>query len=130
MRRADRDVDGSAGVAKGGGEDVSGSEVSARNEARNLGLGSAVAGLSRGVHKCSDRVVAACGFAQSEAGGVVGARIQGSGLAGSTGHRFTGSGAAQTLANRVGVLLGLQHSSMMRVESPHPCVINLSTTKF
>ena len=60
---------------KGGGEDVGASEVSARNEAGNLGLCSAVAGLSRSVLQCSDRVVAACGLAQSEAGGVGGACV-------------------------------------------------------
>ena len=118
------------GRCGGGGEDVGGSEVSARNEAGNLGLGSAVAGLSRGVHKCSDRVVAACDFAQSAARGVGGACVQGSRLAGSTGHKFTPSGAAQAQANRVNVLLRMQHSSIMRVDAPHPCVINLSVTKF
>ena len=33
VRRADRDVEGGVGVAKGGGQDVGGSELSARNEA-------------------------------------------------------------------------------------------------
>ena len=52
------------------GEDVGGSEVSALNKDRNLRIGSAVGKLNRSVHKCSDRGVAARGFAQSEAGGV------------------------------------------------------------
>ena len=80
VRRAGRDVEGGVGVAKGGGEDVGRSEVCAGNEAGNLGLGNAVAGLSRGVHKCSDRVVSAGGLAQGAAGGVGGACVQGSRL--------------------------------------------------
>ena len=91
VRRADRDVEGGVGVAKGGGEDVGGSGVSARNEAGNLCLCTAVAGLSRGVHKCSDRVVAACGFAQSAAG-VGGACVQGSRLAAQGTRRSPGAG--------------------------------------
>ena len=126
VRREDRDVEGSVGVA----EDVGRSEVGARNEARYLSLSSAVTGLSRSVHKCGDRVVAARGFAQSAAGGVGSDCVQESRLASGERHRFTGPGAAQALANRVAVLLGLHHCSMMRVEAPHPCVINLSVTKF
>ena len=67
VRRADRNVKGSARVAKGGGEDVGGSEVGARNETGNLSPSSAIAGPSRSMHKCGDRVVAARGFAQSVA---------------------------------------------------------------
>ena len=107
-----------------------GEDVSARNEARDVSLSSAIAGLSRDVHRCSDRVVAACGFARSATGGVGGACVQGSRLASSTRHRLTGTGAAQAQANRVGVLLRLQHSSMMRVEAPQPCVTNLCITQF
>ena len=57
VRRADRDVEGGVRVAKGGGEDVGGSEVSAKNEAGNLGLCSAIAGLGRCVYQRSNRVV-------------------------------------------------------------------------
>ena len=130
VRRADRDVEGGVRVAKGRGEDVSGSEVSARNETGNLSLGSAVTGLSRNVHKCSDRVVAAGGLAHGATGGVGGACVQGSRLAGSTKHRFTGSGAAQEQSYRVNVLHRLQHSSVMRVEAPQPGVIDLCVAKF
>ena len=130
VRRADRDVEGGVRVAKGRGEDVSGSEVSARNETWNLSLGSAVTGLSRNVHKCSDRVVTAGGLAHGATGGVGGACVQGSRLAGSTKHRFTGSGAAQEQSYRVNVLHRLQHSSMMRVEAPQPGVIDLCVAKF
>ena len=49
---------------QGGGEEIGGPEIGARDEAEHLSLGSAVAGLSRGVHNCSDRVVAAGGLAQ------------------------------------------------------------------
>ena len=38
VRTADRDVEGGVRVAKGGGEDVGGSGVSARDEARDLSL--------------------------------------------------------------------------------------------
>ena len=68
VRRADRYVEGGVRVAEGGGGDVGGPEVSARDEAGNLSLGSAVAGLSRSVHKCSDRVVTAGGLAQANSG--------------------------------------------------------------
>ena len=51
---------------------VGGREVSARDDG-NLSLDSAVAGRSRSVRKCSDRVVAAGGFAQRTTGGVGGA---------------------------------------------------------
>ena len=56
-RREDRDVEGGVRVAKGGGEDVGGSEVSAKNEAGKIGLCSAIAGLGRCVYQRSNRVV-------------------------------------------------------------------------
>ena len=68
--RANRHVEVGVRVVEGRGEDVSGPEICAEDEARNLSLGGAVAGLSRGVHKCSDRVVATGGLAQGTAGGV------------------------------------------------------------
>ena len=49
-----------------------GREVSATDDG-NLILGSAVAGLSHSERKCSDRVVAAGGFAQRTTGGAGGA---------------------------------------------------------
>ena len=57
--------------------------------------------------ECGDRVVAAGGLAQGAAGGVDGACVQGSGLAGSTMYGFTGPGATQAQADRINVLLGL-----------------------
>ena len=110
VRRVDRDVEGSLRIDEGRGEYVRGPEVSARDEARNLSLGSAVAGQSRSV-------------GQGTTGDV-------GGVSGSAGHRFTGPGAAQALAYRINVLLRFQHSSMMRVEAPHPCVIDLCVAKF
>ena len=77
VRRGDRNVEGGVGVALGRGDDVGGPEVSARDDG-NLSLGSAVAGLSRSVRKCSDRVVAAGGLAQGTTGGPGGACVQGS----------------------------------------------------
>ena len=57
------------------GEDIGGPEVSARDEARNLGLSGVVTGLSSGVNKCGDRVVAAGGLAQGAAGYTVHRRV-------------------------------------------------------
>ena len=116
VRRANRGVEGGVRIAEGRGEDVSGPEIGARDEAKNLCLDSAVAGLSRGLHKCSDRVVAAGGLAQGTAGGVGGACVQGSRLAG-TRHRFTGPGAAQAQANRINVLFRLQDGRVVRVQA-------------
>ena len=59
-----------------------------------------------------------------------GACVQGSWLAGSTRYRFTGPGAAQAQANRVNVLFGLQHGPVVRVEAPHPGVIDLRVAEF
>ena len=130
VRGADRDVQGSVRVAEGGGEDVGGPEIGARGEARKLSLGSAIAGLRRRVHTCSDRVVAAGGLAQGTIGGVGGACVQGSGLTSCTGHGFARPSAAQAPAYRINVLLGLQRWSVMRVEAPHPCVSDLCFTEF
>ena len=87
-------------------------EVSAWDVARNLGLSGVVTGLSSGVNKCRCRVVAGGGLAQGAAGGVGGARVQRSGLAGSTRYGFTEPGAPQPQADRISVLLGLQHGSV------------------
>ena len=72
MRRADRDVQGGVRVDEGGGADV-GPEVSARDEARNLGLSGVITSLCSGVNECGDHVVTAGGLAQGAAGGVGGA---------------------------------------------------------
>ena len=104
VRRADRDVEGGVRVAEDRGEEVGGPEVSARDETGNFSLGSAVVGLSRSVHKCSDRVVAAGGLAQDTTGGVGGACVQGSRPTGGAGHPFTRSGAAQAQAYQIDVL--------------------------
>ena len=69
VRRAHRDVEGSVGVAEGGGEDVDESEVSARDEAADLELGGAVAGESGGVYHSGDLVVTG-GPAHGTAAGV------------------------------------------------------------
>ena len=73
---------------------MSRAEVSARNEAGNLGLSSAIAGLSSACTSAVTALWPRCGFAQSATGGVGGAWVQGSRLAGSTRHSVTGSGAA------------------------------------
>ena len=104
VRGADRDVEGVVGVAEVQSEDVGRSEVGARIEARNLSLRSAVAGLSRSMLQCSDRVVAARGLARRAASGVGGACIQGSRLAVGTWHRFRQSGASHAQANRFDIL--------------------------
>ena len=109
VRGADRDVEGRERVAEGEGEDVGGSEVGARNEARNLRLCSAITGLSRSMHKCGDRVVAASKVQQMAWAAPV--------------SRDPDWQAAQGTGSH-------QHSSMMRIEAPHPCVISLCVTKF
>ena len=96
MRRGNRNVQGSVRVAEGGGEDIGGPEITARDEAKNLGLGGVIAGLGSSMDKCGDCTVA---------GDVGGACVQGSGLAGGTGCGFPGPSASQTQADRVDVLL-------------------------
>ena len=100
------------GVAQGGGEDIRRPQVSARDEPRDLHLGGAVARLGRGVHQRSGPVVAARGLAHRAAGRVGRARVQGSSLAGCTRH------GSQALADRVDVLIGLHHGTVMRVQAP------------
>ena len=58
------------------------------------------------------------------------APVQGYRLAGSTKHRFTGHGAAQAQANRINVLFGLHHRPVVRVEAPHPGMIDLRVAEF
>ena len=57
VRRTDRNVQGSARVAKGGSEDVGGPQIGAKDEARNLGLSSVVTGLSSSVSQGGDLAV-------------------------------------------------------------------------
>ena len=56
VRGTDRHVQGGVHIAKGGGENVGGSEVSARDEATNLGLSGMVSGLRSSVNEGSDRI--------------------------------------------------------------------------
>ena len=74
------------------------------------------------MHQCGDRVVAACGFTLRAAGRVGRARLQGSGVAGSTRQ---GPSVAQTQANR---LPGFLSSTVM--QAPHPRLIDLGIPKF
>ena len=71
-----------------------------------------------------------CGLAQGATGGVGGARVQRAGLASSTGYTFAGPGAPQAQADRINVLLRLEHGSVVRVEAPHPGVTDLRVAKF
>ena len=130
VRATDRDVKGGVGVAQGGREDIRRQQVSARDEPRDLHLSRAVAGLNRCVHQRGDRVVTARSFAHRAAGRVGRARVQGSGLAGSTRHGFARPSAAQAQADRVDVLLRFHHGTVMRVEAPRPRVIDLGVPKF
>ena len=125
VRGTDRDVRGNAAVAQGGGEDVRRPQVSSRDGPRDLRLGRAVARQNRCVYQRNDRVVAAHGFAHRAAGRGDRARVQGSGPAGSTRHGFARPSAGQTQADRVDMLLGLHHSTVVRVQVPHPRVIDL-----
>ena len=110
MSRADRGVQGGVRIAEGGGEDVGGREVGARDEARNLGLSGVV--LSSGMNECGDRDVAASGLAQGAAGGVDGAR------------RIVkvGGPSQRTPQSRDRVRGG--------IEPPQPGVVDLRSTKF
>ena len=128
VRRADREVKVSLGVAQGGGEDIRSSQVGARDEPRDLRFSRAVARLSRCVHQRGDRVVAARGFAQRSAGRV--GQGTGPGIRSGTIHGFARPSAAQAQADRGDVLLGHQHSTVMRVQAPHPRVIDLGVPKF
>ena len=51
--------------------------------------------------------------------------VQGSSLTGSTRQRFSGPGAHQSQADRINVLHGLEHGSVVGVEPPQPGVVNL-----
>ena len=130
VRGTDRDVNKSAGVAQDRGEDIRGPQVCARHEPRDLLFSRAVARLSRCVHQRSDRVVTARGFAHRAASHVGRARVQGPGLAGSTRHGFARPSAAQAQADRVDILLGLHHGTVVRFQAPHPRVVNLGISKF
>ena len=90
VRRADRDVQGGVRVAKGGGEDVGGPEISAKDEAWNLGLSGVITRQGSSVNKCGDYVVSAGGLAQGRWRG-----LQGSGLAGSAGLGFSTTRTAE-----------------------------------
>ena len=102
LRGADRDVKGSAEVAQGRGENIRRTQVSARDEPRDLHLSRAVTRRSCCVHQRSDRVVSARGLADRTAGR---ARVKGPVLAGCTRHGFARPSAAQAQAGRVDVLL-------------------------
>ena len=130
MRGADGDVKGSIGVARGGGEDVRRPQVRTRDEAGNLHLSRAVAGLGRCVYQRGDRVVAARGLTNRAAGRLGRARVLESVLVGSTRDRFAWPSAAQAQADRVGILLGLHCCTVLRVQAPHPRVIDLGIPKF
>ena len=57
VRRANRDVQGGVRVANGG-EDVGGPEISAKDDARNLGLGGVITGMGSSMDECGNRIVA------------------------------------------------------------------------
>ena len=63
-------------------------------------------------------------------GGVGGAHVQRAGLAGGTGCMFAGPNAPQAQADRINVLLRLEHGSVMEGDPPQPGVVNLSGTEF
>ena len=64
--RADRNVQGSVRVAKGGGQNVSGPEVGVRDETKTLSPSGVVAGLSGRMDKGSDRIVARSSLARAQ----------------------------------------------------------------
>ena len=108
VRRADGHVERCVGVAQGRGEDVSGPQVRARDEARYLHLRAVVALLCGRVDERGDGIVTARSLAQGAAGGMRGARVQDARVAGGAGDWFCGSSTAQTEADRVDVLVSIQ----------------------
>ena len=82
------------------------------------------------MNKCCDLVVAARGLAQGAAGGMGGARVQRAGLAGGIRYGFAGPCAPQAQVDRINILLGLEHGSVMVVEPPQPGVVNLRVAEF
>ena len=108
VRGADRDVQGGVRVAEDEREDVGGPEMSATDEAGNLGLNSVITRLGSSKNKCGDRLVAAAGC-------VGGACVKGSGLSRSTGYRFAGPGASQAQTDRRGAC---EHPSSPRSHAP------------
>ena len=116
MRRADGHVQCGVGDTQGRGEDVSGPQVRARDEARYLHLGRVVALLCGCVYERGDGVVTTRGLAQSAAGGVRRARVQNARVAGGAGDGFRGPSTAQAEADRVNVLISIQGRAMAGVE--------------
>ena len=82
------------------------------------------------VYQRGDRVVSARGLAYRATGCVCRACVERPVLAGRARHGFAWPSAAQAQADRVNVLCGLHHGAVMRVQVPHPRVIDLGVPKF
>ena len=130
MRGADRDAESGVGVAQCRGENIRRSQVSTRDEPKDLHLSRAFTGLSSSMHQRGDCVVPTRGLAHRAAGRVGHACVQGAVLAGCTGYGFAKTTAAEAQADRVDALLGLHHRAVMRVQTPYPLMVNLSVPKF
>ena len=100
VRGADRDVKGGVGVAQCRGENIRRSQVSARDEPRDLHLSRAVTRLVCCVYQRSDRVVSARGFSHRAAGRVGRAHVEKPNLASCTRHGFARPSAAQAQVNQ------------------------------
>ena len=100
-------------------------DMSARDEARNLGLSGVVTGLSSSVDEGGEPRCGCRWPHQGATGGVGGAHIQRAGLTDGAGYRFAEPGAAQAHTDRVNVLLRLKHGSVVGVAPPQPGVVDL-----
>ena len=110
VRRADRDVEGSVRGRR-------------RRSVPRMRPGTSISAVQ-------SQDWTALWLAQGAAGGVGGACVKGFNMAGSTRHWFKGPGAAQTQANQINVLFRLEHGPVVRVEAPHPGVIDLRVAEF
>ena len=68
------------------------------------------------------------GLDHRAAGRVGRACVQGAVLAGCTRHGFTRPSAAEAQTERDDVLLRLNHGAVMRVQTPHPSMVDLSVS--
>ena len=125
VRRTDGHVERRVGVAQGRGENIRRSQIGAWDEAGNIHLGGVVTLLRSRVQEGGDSVVTTSGLAQGAAGGVRCSRVQDARVAGGTGDGLSRPGAAQTEADRVDILIGLQGRAVAWVEPPEPRVVHV-----
>ena len=112
VRGADGHIQCSVGVAQSRGEDVSGPQIRARNEAGYLHLRGVITLLRSCMNERGDSVVTTRGLTQGAARGVSRTRVQDARVASSAGDGFRGTCTPQTKADRVDVLVSFQSQAM------------------